>query len=147
MYSHWSDHLFAWLAVVGVLAIVTFVRPSAGHASGTRSERHCESLLLSALTIGSGIALNCLFGWIFLVGMQIASPLWTFWGLAYWIGGLITLYVLPILVLVGVTWAILGRWRVGFSTRSLWLASGSLLVLALDCLFLYAEIAVWNNAA
>lgn len=138
-FSHPKDQMAAWLLVVFLLAIGMFVfrRAVLPHGKG---ESLCFSFGITLVALLVAVAENLLFGWVFLIKLEIDSPLWTFWGLGYILTIIIVFRILPFFALILVAWATYGRFCQSYSPRTVWIAGASLLLLVLDAILSFVGI-------
>ena len=121
-----SASVAAWLIVAAGVLRRRFV------AVPTRSEEVCSATALAFLSFVAAIMALFAVGLVFLAWLRITSVFWMFWELLYLMSVVCVFWVLPF-VATGLTcWALIGRWRLGFSSRCLKLASVCLPALLID---------------
>lgn len=132
LFSNPVDLAFASASVAAWLIVAAGVLRRRFVAVPTRSEQVCAATALAFLLFVVAIMALFVGGLVFLAWLRITSVLWMFWQLLYLVGVVCVFWVLPF-VAIGLTcWALIGRWRLGFSSRCLKLASVCLPALLID---------------
>jgi hypothetical protein len=132
LYSDPVDLAFVSVSVAAWLILAAGVLRRRFVAAPTRSEQGCSAAALAFLSLVVAIMALFAVGLVFLAWLRITSVFWVFWQLLYLLSVVCVFWVLPF-VAVGLTcWALIGRWRLGFSPRCLKLASVCLPALLLD---------------
>ena len=138
LFSHPVDLAVASATVAAWLIVAATVLRKRFRAVPTRSEQVCSATALAFLSLVAAIMALFAVGLVFLAWLRITSVFWVFWQLLYLVSVVCVFWVLPI-VSTGLTcWALVGRWRLGFSSRCLKLAS-----LGFPALFVDAALYFW----
>ena len=132
LFSGAVDLAFASVGVAGWLIVAAAVLRRRFMVIPTRSEQVFSATALALLSLL--LAIMGLFGvgLVFLAWLRITSVFWMFWQVLYSLSVVCIFWVLPF-VITGLTcWVLIGRWRLGFSSRCLKLPSVCLLALLTD---------------
>jgi hypothetical protein len=117
--SHPTDIGIAWLGVVVWLIIVAALLDRRFAAIPIRSERMCSAVASAFLALAATISAVFVVGRVLLVWLKITSAFWFIWQLFYLMSVICVFRVLPFFALGLLCWTLIGRWREGFSPRSL----------------------------
>jgi hypothetical protein len=132
LFSNHADIAIAWLCVTIWLVIVgAFSRRRFG-AVPIHAERVCSATASAFLLLAAVITLTFGVGLIFLAWLKVTSAFWIFWQLLYLMSVVCVFWVLPFVAVGLICWALIGKWRAGFSARSVKLASVCFPVVFID---------------
>ncbi len=132
LFSHPVDITMAWLSATAWLVIVAAKSRARVAALPIRSEQVCSRLASAFLSLAVAIMSIFTVGLVFLAWLKISSAFWFIWELFYLMSVVIVFRVMPLLAVILICWAAVGRWRAGFSLRSLRLTSTCLVAVLLD---------------
>jgi len=120
VFSGWIDELVVWVTVISIALMASYLLPRS--VTDDKTERLCISCSWGLLGLLSGMAIILLFGWIFLITLNIKTPLWLLWQPAYMLSNLALSRALPTFVFIVTAWSLLGKWTVGYGMRTVWWA-------------------------
>jgi len=132
LFSNGADIAIAWLCVGVWLVVVVALLRKRFVTTPVRSERVCSATALAFLALAGVIMFIFGVGLVFLAWLKVTSAFWIFWQLFYLMSVVCVFRVLPLVAIGLICWALIGKWRAGFSTRSVRLASVCLPVVVVD---------------
>jgi len=132
LFSNPVDLAFASASVAAWLIVAAGVLRRRFVAVPTRSEQMCSATALAFLSFVAAIMALFAVGLVFLAWLRITSVFWMFWEVFYLVSVVCVFWVLPFVAIGLACWALIGRWRLGFSLRCLKLASACLPALLID---------------
>jgi len=96
-----------------------------------RSERYCQTIALSVFVLSVVLTVNMCVGLV-LMWLNVVSVFWVFWELLYLCSVIAVFQVLPLICLVLIIWAAIGRKKKAYGKSTLVLPIASALML---CVF------------
>jgi hypothetical protein len=121
----------AWFVIVGAILRRRFVTVS------IQSERVCSATASACFAMAVAIMGVFGVGLVFLVWLKVTTVLWYFWLPFYLVGIGCVFWVLPIVAISLVCWAMVGQWKIGFSSCCLKLALACLPALLIDAMLYF----------
>jgi len=148
LFSHPVDIAIAWAAVAAWLVVVATLLRGRFTDLPIRSDQVCSQAASAFLALAVLIMAVFTIGLVFLAWLKITSAFWFIWQLFYLMSVVCVFRVLPFFAVALLCWAVIGRWRAGFSLRTLRLTSAYLLAVLLDAaLYFFMSYVFDTNAA
>jgi len=123
--------IVVWLVVVGSFFRKRFA------AVSTRSEQICSATALAFLSLAVVIPIIDGVGLINLWLKFSTGTFWIFWELFLSESIIGIFWIFPFVAIGLIFWALIGRWKMGFSSHCVKLASVSLLAVLIDVAFYF----------